>query len=174
MTSSVSYKNSDKGEWYIGWRGLGAFLEKVSIELSLEVSIIYTQWRFGKDVLDRRRAWIKAWSGQRTNGVCEAGKKTSLGDEAGGPCHMPGTFKSPGICTCYFLCLEHTFLPCHLFTHLTRGYQLEGFFEKKKTLLTNIKLQGPSGALGGARWARSSEALCYISFKVNLYSTNIY
>lgn len=61
---------------------------------------------------------------------------------------MPGTFKSPGICTCYFLCLEHTFLPCHLFTHLTRGYQLEGFFEKKKNTFNQYKIAGSFRSLG--------------------------
>ena len=75
-----------------------------------------------------------------TAGVCEAGEKTSnVSKEEPGrggwgalvTCHA---FRSLGICTCYSLCLEHTFFSDHiLFIHSTRrqarSLQFKGFFK---------------------------------------------
>lgn len=37
MTATIGYRNPDEGKCYIGWQGLGGFLEEVGTELTLEV-----------------------------------------------------------------------------------------------------------------------------------------
>lgn len=88
----------------------------------------------------------------RGPGMC---MKRSLGNEAGTPYRNP--CPSLGICTSSSLCLEHTFLPYHLFIRLirvqSRSLQLEAFPppQKKNTNLPIENCQSPPRAVERAR-----------------------
>lgn len=85
----------------------------------------------------------------RGPGMC---MKRSLGNEAGTPYRNP--CPSLGICTSSSLCLEHTFLPYHLFIRLirvqSRSLQLEAFPppKKKEYKSANRKLPESSQSRG--------------------------